>query len=120
MGYYANGDTPISVARRVRTKNGSEATVSSVASLSDTVRYRALAGYYRADMVLSPERISAWNAMFDVFVGPAEIGGTVMKVAPIFGLRELNWATGAMHFIGPWNASIAFRYRKRSSGHGSC
>lgn len=113
VGYYANGDTPISVARRVRTKNGSETTVSSVASLSQTVRYRMLAGYYRADMVLSPERISAWNAMFDVFVGPIEIAGTVMKVAPIFGLRELNWAAGAMYFIGPWKHSVDFRHAER-------
>jgi len=113
VGYYANGDTPISVARRVRTKNGSETTVSSVGSLSETVRYRALAGYYRADMVLSPERISAWNAMVDVFVGPVEIAGTVMKVAPIFGLCELNYAAGAMYFTGPWKHSVDFRHAER-------
>lgn len=118
VGYYANGDTPISTARRVRTKNGTESTVSSVGSISEEVRYRVLAGYYRSDIVLSAEKIAAWNAMFDVFVGPFEVGGTVMKVSPIFGLRELNWAAGAMYFTGPWRFSMDFRqaHRRRELG----
>lgn len=113
VGYYPRGDTPISTLQRVRTQNATESTVSSVATISDTVRYRLLAGYYRADMVLSPDKISAWNTMFDLFVGPVEIGGTIMHVAPVFGLREVNWALGAMYFTGPWRVSGDFRWAER-------
>ena len=115
VGYYPNGDTAVSTVRRVRTHDGTEATVSSVASLTDDIRYRALVGHYRADVALFPEKISSWNAMFDVFVGPVEVGGTVMKVAPLFGLRELNWAVGAMYFTGPWRFSTDFRRAHREN-----
>ncbi len=114
VGYYPNGDTPISTVRRIRTKNGSESTLRSVGTLSDNVRYRVLAGYYQADAVQSPERISAWNTMADLFVGPVEISGTYMKVAPIFGLRETNWAAGAMYVTGPWLLSGDFRQAHRA------
>ncbi len=113
VGYYANGDTPISTVRRVPTKNGTESTISSVGTFSETVRWRVLAGYYQSDVKLSPEKLSAWNAMFDVFVGPVEVGGTIMKVSPIFGLRELNWAVGSMYLTGPWRWSVDFRHAER-------
>ncbi len=115
VGYYPNGDTAISTARRIRTHDGTETTVSSVASLTKDIRYRALVGHYRADVALFPEKISAWNAMFDVFVGPFEVGGTIMTVAPLFGLRELNWAVGAMYFTGPWRFSTDFRQARRET-----
>lgn len=114
VGYYANGDTPISAARRVPTQNGTESTVSSVGAFSSTTRWRALAGYYQADVKLSPEKISAWNAMFDVFVGPVEVGATIMKVSPLFGLREVNWAAGTMYLTGPWRFSVDFRQAHRT------
>ncbi|MGE4063129.1 MAG: porin [Rhodospirillaceae bacterium] len=113
VGYYPNGDTPVSAVRRVPTKNGTETSVSSVGSLSEAVRYRVLAGYYQSDLKFSPEKISAWNAMFDVFIGPVEIGGTVLEVAPVLGLRELNWAAGAMYFEGPWRFSVDWRQAHR-------
>ncbi len=117
VGYYPNGDTPISTAQRTRTKNGSESTIRSVGVLGNGVRYRALAGYYRADAVQFPEKVSAWNALADVFIGPFEVSGTYMNVAPIFGLRERNWAGGVMYVTGPWMLSGDFRQavRKRET-----
>lgn len=113
LGYYPDGDTPISITRRVPTKDGSETTVSSVGALSNNVRYRLLAGYYRADLKLSAEKLSSWNAMFDVFVGPVEVGGTILKVSPVLGLRELNWALGTMYIAGPWRFSLDWRQAHR-------
>jgi predicted porin len=117
VGYYPNGDTPISTAQRMRTKNGSESTVRSVGAFADGIRYRALVSYYQADAVQVPEKVSAWNALADVFVGPFEISGTYMNVAPIFGLRERNWAGGVMYVTGPWLFSGDFRQavRKRET-----
>lgn len=115
VGYYANGDTAISTTQRVRTHDGLETTVSSVASLTEDIRYRALVGYYHADLAFFPEKISAWNAMFDVFIGPIEVGGTMMKVAPLFSLREFSWALGAMYFQGSWRFSTDFRHARRES-----
>lgn len=114
VGYYPNGDTPISTTQRIRTKNGSESTIRSVGVLSDSVRYRILAGYHQAEATQFPERISAWNALVDLFVGPFEISGTYMRVSPIFGLRETNWAAGAMYVTGPWMFSGDFRQARRS------
>lgn len=113
VGYYPGGDTPINTVQRVRGRNATETTVSSVGNFSDTVRYRLLTGYYQAELPQFPDKISAWNVMADLFVGPVEIGATVMHVAPLFGLREVNWAAGAMYFQGPWRVSADFRQAER-------
>jgi len=114
VAYYPNGDTPISTVQRVRTKDGAEASVSSIGALSNNVRYRLLAGHYRSDMADFPDRMSAWNFMADVFVGPFEVGGTLMRVAPVFGLRETNWTIGTMYVTGPWKLSTDFRRAHRT------
>jgi len=113
VGYYPNGDTPISTAQRIRTRNGSESTIRSVGALGNGVRYRVLAGYHQAEATQFPEKISAWNALADFFIGPFEISGTYMNVAPIFGLRERNWAGGMMYVTGPWMFSGDFRQAVR-------
>ncbi len=113
VGYYPNGDTPISTVQRMRTKNGSESTIRSVGTLGDGIRYRVLAGYHQAESSQVPEKISAWNALAGLFVGPFEISGTYIHVAPIFGLRERNWAGGAMYVTGPWMLSGDFRQAVR-------
>ena len=40
--------------------------------------------------------------------------GSREKVAPIFGLRETNWAAGAMYVTGPWLLSGDFRQAHRA------
>jgi outer membrane protein OmpU len=114
VAYYPNGDTPISTVQRVRTKDGTEASVSSIGALSDRIRYRVLAGHYRSNMVDFPDKMSAWNFMADVYVGPIEVGGTLMQVAPVFGLRETNWTIGTMYVTGPWKLSTDFRQAHRT------
>lgn len=114
-GYYPRGATPISTTQRIDTKNATETTLSHVGRVSDNIQYRVLAGYFRADGTLGADDIKAWNLSATIEVGPFEIGGTMINVAPILGLREVNWTAGAMYETGPWRFSTDFRRAKRTN-----
>lgn len=109
LGYYPGGTAAISTAQRVRTRNTVEATLSHVGQVTESVRYRLIAGRFSADTPLGPGGIDAWNVAASVYAGSVEVSGAVMTVAPILGLRERQWTVGAQYRSGPWELSADFR-----------